>query len=204
MLAGVGRLDDALDQVLKARGIDPSSATINTRIGMVYTWLGNSAKASEFFERADALGASGETHMFGKTLVLVRSGELDEAARQFGAGVSLAGGNTDWIGPVFDALQDSSKRDTALAAIETAFADPQMDPRFQVIARAVLGDDDGALRVALELAESGQFYEMDFLFLEELESLRQSTGFEKLMVKLGVRQYWDENECVWSKDKVRC
>jgi hypothetical protein len=118
--------------------------------------------------------------------------------------VSLAGGNTDWIGPVFDALQDSSKRDTALAAIETAFADPQMDPRFQVIARAVLGDDDGALRVALELAESGQFYEMDFLFLEELESLRQSTGFEKLMVKLGVRQYWDENECVWSKDKVRC
>jgi DNA-binding winged helix-turn-helix (wHTH) protein/Tfp pilus assembly protein PilF len=204
MLAGVGRLDDALDQVLKARGIDPSSATINTRIGMVYTWLGNSAKASEFFERADALGASGETHMFGKTLVLVRSGELDEAARQFSAGVSLAGGNTDWIGPVFDALQDSSKRDTALAAIETAFADPQMDPRFQVIARAVLGDDDGALRVALELAESGQFYEMDFLFLEELESLRQSTGFEKLMVKLGVRQYWDENECVWSKDKVRC
>ena len=204
MLAGVGRRDDALDQVLEGRRIDPSSALINSRIGMVYTWLGNSSKASEYFERADALGASGEAHMFGKSLVLLRTGQLEEAASQFGAGVSLAGGSTEWIGPLFNGLEDPSKRETALAAIEKAFTDPQMDPRFQVIARAVLGDNDGALRIALELAESGQFYEMDFLFLEELESLRQSPGFNELMDKLGIRQYWDENECELLNDEVRC
>ena len=59
-------------------------------------------------------------------------------------------------------------------------------------------------RLALELAESGQFYEMDFLFLEELESLRQSPGFSELMDKLGIRQYWDENECELLNDEVRC
>ena len=204
MLSGVGRLDDALEQVLIAQKIDPSSAVINTRLAMAYTWLGDSAKAAEFFDRASLLDTSDEMHKLGRTLLLAREGRMDEAASQFGAGVSAAGGGTEWIGPVFAAIEDPSMTETALAAVDAAFSDPHMDPRFNIITRTVLGDVDGAMQVALSLAESDSFFEMDFLFMPEFRPFRQHDEFLLLMDKLGVQEYWDENGCSWDDDKVSC
>jgi DNA-binding winged helix-turn-helix (wHTH) protein/TolB-like protein/Tfp pilus assembly protein PilF len=204
MLSGVGRLDDALEQVLVAQKIDPSSTVINARLGMVYTWLGESEKAAEFFDRASLLDASEEIHMLGRTLLYARQGELDQAASAFGAGVSMAGHDTEWIGPLFAALEDPSATEAALSAIETAFSDPQMDPRFNIIVRAVLGDTDGAMRVAHELADSGAFFEMDFLFMPELRPFRAHENFLPLIEKFGIRRYWDENNCTWQDDTLSC
>jgi len=204
MLAGVGRLDDALEQVLIAQKIDPSSTVINARLGMVYTWLGDSEKAAEFFDRANLLDASEEIHTLGRTALLMREGRMDEAANAFGDGVSMTGRNTDWIGPVFAAIQDPSKQSAALSAIDTAIADSQMDPRFNIVARTVLGDIDGAMRVAQDLADSGANFQMDFLFMPELRPLREHDDFLLLMDKLGVQQYWDESGCRWRNDKVNC
>ena len=204
MLSGVGRLNDALEQVLIAQKIDPGSTVINARLGMVYTWLGESEKAADFFDRASLLDASEEIHMLGRTLLLVREGRMDEAASAFGTGVSMAGHEADWIGPVFAAINDPTKTAAALAAVDAAFSDPRMDPRFNVIVRAVLGDTDGAMQVALGLADSGAFFEMDFLFMPELRSLRQHDGFLTLMEKLGVQRYWVESDCRWRNDRVSC
>ncbi len=204
MLSGVGRLDDALEQVLIAQKIDPSSTLINVRLGMVYTWLGESEKAAELFDRASLLDASEEIHMLGMTLLLMREGRMDEAASTFGTGVSMTGRTTEWIGPVFAAIEDPSKTEAALSAIDAAFADPQMDPRFNIIARTLLNDVDGAMQVSLALADSGAFFEMDFLFMPELRPLREHDDFLLLMDKLGVQQYWDESGCRWRNDKVSC
>ncbi|MDH3350430.1 MAG: winged helix-turn-helix domain-containing protein [Gammaproteobacteria bacterium] len=204
MLAGVGRLDDALAQLLIAQKIDPSSAVINSRLGTVYTWLGNSKKANEFFERAIQLDAGGETYRFGKTLLLTREGKLDEAADMFAAGVAMSGGQTDWIAPVFAAIADQSLTATALTAIETAFLDPQLDPRLNIISRTVLDDIDGAIEVALSAADKDEFFEMDFLFIPELRQLRLHADFPVLMEKLGIQKYWTEKECRWQGDAVSC
>ncbi len=204
MLAGVGRLDDALAQILIAQRIDPSSVVINTRLGMVYTWLGDSEKANEYLDRASQLDASWEMYALGKTLLLAREGKLDEAATLFRDGVSMAGGSTDWIDSVFAGLEDSSMKDAALTAIDAAFSDPQMDPRINVIVRTKLGDVDGAMGVAMSLADSEVFFEMDFLFTPELLPLRQHTRFPGLMKKLGIQSYWDELGCVWLNDSVSC
>jgi DNA-binding winged helix-turn-helix (wHTH) protein/tetratricopeptide (TPR) repeat protein/TolB-like protein len=204
MLAGVGRLDDALEQMLIAQKIDPSSGVINSRLGTIYTYLGNSKKANQFLERASQLDASGETYMFGKTLLLSREGRFDEAVDMFAAGVSMSGGRTDWIGPVFAAIEDSSMTGVALTAIETAFLDPQLDPRLNIISRTVLGDIDGAIEVAMSLADEDEYSENDFLFMPELSPLRQHPEFLGLMEQLGIQSYWNEKGCTWRGDAVSC
>jgi tetratricopeptide (TPR) repeat protein len=204
MLSGVGRLEDAIEQVLIAQKIDPSSAVLNVRLGIVYIWLGDNEKATEYLDRASLLDASDEMYLLGRTLLLMREGNMDEAARTFGAGVSMAGRDTDWIGPVFAAIEDESKTEAALSAIDAAFTGPHMDPRFNIMARTVLNDIDGAMRVAQEMADSGAIFEMDFLFMPELRQLREHADFLLLMDKLGVQRYWDENNCTWQDDELSC
>ncbi len=204
MLAGVGRLDDALEQILIAQRIDPTSVIINTRLGMVYTWLGENEEASEYLDRARQLDASWEMHMLGRAILLAREGQLEEAKNMFDAGVTLAGGTIDWLVPFFEALEDPSNKPVALAAIADAFENPVMDPRVKVIALAVLGETDGAMSVAMTLAHSDVFFEMDFLFTPELQPLREHPGFLVLMKELGVVDYWEANQCIWENDQVRC
>jgi len=204
MLGGVGRLDDALEQILIAQKIDPTSVIINTRLGFVYTWLGDDKNASEYLDRASQLDASWEMHMFGRTILLAREGQMDEAMNMFDAGVTLAGGTNDWLGPFFEALQDPSKNPAAVAAIDEAFDGPNMDPRVEVIVLTVLGETDAAMDVAMTLASSDVFFEVDFLFTPELRPLREHPGFLVLMEELGVVDYWEANQCVWEEDRVHC
>ena len=204
MLGSVGRLDDALEKILEGQRMDPSSALMNSRAAIVHTWIGNADEAAEFFDRSSRLGASSEIHLLGKALLLIRDGRAKEAASLTFAGVSAASRATVWIGPVFAAMQDSSMRDAALVALDEAFENQQVDPRLVIVARTMLDDVDGAVAVANSLAESGGIFEMEILFLPELRSLRQHPGFPGLMDKLGVQEYWDENNCVWQDDKISC
>jgi tetratricopeptide (TPR) repeat protein len=204
MLAGVGRLDDALEQVLEAQKIDPSSAVINSRVAILYTWLGESDMAAEFYERSNQLGASGEIHLLGNALLLIRQGRVTEASELTSEAVSMTGGGTDWIGPVFAGVRDPAMRGEALAALDVASKQEQLAPRLEITARAVLGDVDGAMRVANLLVQAGEIFEMDILFIPELRELRRHGGFPDLMQNLGVKAYWDENGCVWLDDRVHC
>jgi hypothetical protein len=171
---------------------------------MVYTWLGENQNALEYLDRASQLDASWDMHMWGRAFLYAREGDMDEAARMFDAGVTLAGGTAEWLGPFFDALKDPSKTPIALAAIEEAFGDPAMDSRVNVIVRTLLGDTDGAMNVAMALANSDVFSEVDFLFAPELQPLREHPQFLTLMKKLGVVDYWEANRCVWENDRVHC
>ena len=204
MLGSVGRLDDALEKILEAQRIDPSSALMNSRAAIIHTWIGNTAEAAEFYDRSSRLGASSEIHLLGKALLLIRDERAEEAASLFFAGVTAAEFATAWIDPVFAAMQDPSMRDAALVAIDEAVTDQQVDPRLVIVARTMLGDVDGAMALANSLAESGGIFEMEILFLPELQPFRQHPGFAGLMDKLGVQDYWDENQCSWQDDEVSC
>ena len=204
MLADVGRLDDALQLILLALEIDPSSAVLNSRAAIIYTWLGESGRAGDYYERASKLGASNEIHMLGQAMLPIREGRFEDAANLVGAGMEFAGGRADWIEPLFKAVDDPAARAAALAAIESAFADEIIDPRLEIIARTMLDDIDGAMNVAMSTAESDKVREMDVLFLRELRPLREHADFLKLMDSLGVLDYWNSNGCAWRDDKIRC
>jgi DNA-binding winged helix-turn-helix (wHTH) protein/TolB-like protein/Tfp pilus assembly protein PilF len=204
MLASVGRLDDALEQIQVAQRIDPSSALINSRMAIVYTWLGDSESAAEFFARANRLGLSDESPVLVNAVLYIRDGRLNEASQLIINAVSAAGGSTDWVEPVFAAIADESKTEKASAALDVASMRGDLDPRLEISARTMLGDVDGAMQVAELLARPDKFLEFDFLFLPELRPFREHPGFLRLMQKLRVKNYWDKNACEWVDDKVNC
>jgi len=204
LLASVGRREDALEQILLAQKMDPSSAVINSRVAVVYTWLGEAERAAEFYERSNRLGGVGENYLLGNALLLVREGRLNEAAEQARAATLVNEDSSEWVDPVFAAMLDPAKREAALAAIESASSSKQMDPRIDVVLRTMFGDVDGAMRTASLLTQPDEFFEMDMLFLPELRPLRQHPEFPGLMQNLGIQSYWDDKGCVWLDDSISC
>jgi tetratricopeptide (TPR) repeat protein len=204
MLSSVGRLDDALAQILNGQELDPSSGLTNSRVAISYTLLGDSKRAAEFFERSAQLDISDESPTLVNAALHIRDGRMADAQKLISAAVSAAGKGTEWVEPVFAALADDSERDAAFAALDAASQRKDLDPRLDISARTFLGDVDGAMKVAEVLAQPDNFFEFDFLFLPELRPLRQHPGFLDLMQELGVKDYWDEKGCVWTNDRVNC
>ncbi len=204
MLASVGRRDDALRQILLAQKMDPSSALINSRVGVVYAWLGDAKRAAEYFERSTQLGGGGANQLFASALLMLREGRLEEAKMMSRLATSGNGESSDWVDPVFAALSDPSRRDTAIAAIESAELSKHLDPRVNVVLRTMFGDIDGAMKMAKVLAQPDATFEFDMLFLPELLPLRQHPDFLDLTQKLGIQSYWQDNGCVWLDDSISC
>jgi len=204
MLGTVGRYDDALAQALAALEIDPTSAVINGRVAIVYTWNGDNDKAAEYFDRAKKLGASGSTLLLANALFLARQGKMEQARDLTNAGILMGGGTTDWVDSVFAALGDPALREQALAAVDKASAEGRLILQIEVILRMMLGDTDGALAVARMLVQPGAAFEMELLFLPEFLPLRRRPEFLELMDALGVTEYWAQAGCVWQDLVVQC
>ncbi len=204
MLASVGRLDDALQQALAAVTIDPDNAVINTRVATVYTWLGESEKAHEYFERAAALGASGATFSQPYALLLKRDGELLRAKSVLSEGAPMDGTTAGWVDSLFDAFADPLRAGEALKALDGAAMDGGVPPQVEVVARTLLGDVDGAMAVAQGLRGIGEVFEMDLLFAPELQPLREHPAFAALLEELGVVAYWRQAGCDWNGRVARC
>ena len=204
MLASVGRLDASLEQALIALELDPTSAVLNSRVALAYLWLGDNANAGVFFERAQKYGATGRTHLMGYALFLARNGRNDEARVMSERAAEIAGVSPDWTVPFFAAMDDPAWRPEAVAAIDAAAAAGEVTEQVEFMARVLLEDLDGALRVAQGLQRPGEIFEMDLLFIPEVEPLRAHPGFDELMTSLGLTEYWNEHRCEWAGNSVRC
>lgn len=116
----------------------------------------------------------------------------------------IAGVSPGWTVPFFAAMDDSSLRPQAVLAIDSAVTAGEVNQQVEFIARVLLEDLDGALRVAQDLEQPGEIFEMDLLFIPEVEPLRAHPGFGALMTSLGIREYWSELNCTWAVNSVRC
>lgn len=204
MLASVGRLDAALELVLLALEIDPSSAVINSRVAISYTWLLDSDNANEYFKRSVDLGNSGTTQILAYALLLARDGDFEQARSLTHSSMQSAGLSSDWIEPIFDAFSDASKAPEALRILNDTSEARSLPPQVDITVRTMLGDIEGAMRVARKLERPGELFEMDLLFIPELKPLRQHPDFMPLLERLGVVAYWQSNGCVWRSDRVIC
>lgn len=204
MLAGVGRLDDALAVALEAVRRDPSNGVFNSRVAIAYTWLGENDRALEYFSRARELGGTSSTYFVSYALVMQRLGRLDEALDYLQQGVGGDTPGAQWAGAAHAALRGVADSGQAIDALDRAADDGTINPQFELTLRMVLGDVDGAAAVAQRLAHPGTTYELDLLFLPELEPLRRRPEFVEFMERLGITEYWDTVGCTWSETRVEC
>ena len=204
MLASVGRLDEALEQVLLAVEMDPGSGVINSRVAITYTWLQDSVNANEYFERSVDLGNSGTTQILAYALLLARDGKIEQARNLTHSSMQSAGLSSDWIEPMFDAFGDPSKIPDALRILNEVSNARRLPPQVDLTVRTMLGDIDGAMRVARQLELPGEIFEMDLLFIPELKPLRQHPEFMPLLENLGIVAYWQSSGCAWRDDRVIC
>ena len=204
MLASVGRLDAALDQARMAQEMDPTSAIINSRLALAYTYLDDRPMAYEFFERSEKLGAGGTSHNFSYALLLMRDGKLDEAYERSQLAIESAGIEMVWVDPVFAAFTDPAASGAALDAIDVAVAENQINAQVEFMVRGLLGDLDGAMGVARRLKDPGEAFEIELLFLPEMRPLREHDDFPALMNALRISQYWEDNGCIWIDAAVQC
>ena len=116
----------------------------------------------------------------------------------------MAGGTEAWIDPVFAALDDATQRDAALAAVDAAATQDGISKQIEFIVRVVLDDLDGAMRVARLLESEGEVFEMDLLFIPEVQPLREHPEFESLLDALGITEYWRARGCAWTGTGAVC
>lgn len=192
MLACVGRLEDALEVALQGYHLDPSSALINGRVAIAYTWLDEREDATKFFERAESLDTDSAAYNLSHAVLLIRLGRLSEAESLVREATISGGGDIAWIEPVFMALEDPAHRAAALEAVDKSSRDGSIDLRVEAFARIKLDDVEGAWRVARKAGDPAATVVPDFLFLQELQPLRQHPGFLELMESLGIDRYWRE------------
>ena len=203
-LASVGRLDGSLEQALTAWRMDPDNAVINSRVALSYAWLGESEQALEFFQRAERLGAAGTTHLMGYALLLATRGDHDAAGAVARRAMQEAGIVDGWVDAVLRALEDGSNRRQALEALDRAAAGGQLKPQVEVVTRMLLGDKEGAMRIAKRLLEPGEAFEMDLLWIPQFEPLRRHPQFAELVAGLGLTDYWASVGCELDDARVVC
>jgi DNA-binding winged helix-turn-helix (wHTH) protein/TolB-like protein/Tfp pilus assembly protein PilF len=204
MLAGVGRKEAALEQALAAHRLDPGSSVINTLVATMYIWLDDNENAARFFERSNQLGSASQYDYFGYALMLIRQGMREKAHELVLAIPTADHSASGWVDPLFQAFEDPSHGPAAIAAMDEATRTGALEARVNMALRVFLGDVDGAMRMAKDLAGPGTHRPMDLLFLTELRPLREHPEFMDLMEMLGVKDYWDENGCMWLDDSVTC
>ena len=204
MLGSVGRFDEALHQVSLALEKFPRSAVLHSRIAVVHAWNGNTSQADLYFERARQLGVGGGSFDLAHAVHLMRKGAFTDATRAASRGVADGGGPTDWVNPMIAAIQGEGDPAIAIAALDDATALKPLNPQVEATARAILGDLEGAMRVARSLAQSEQSYETEFLFLDELAALHARPDFLPLLESLGITAYWEQAGCRWQQRMVDC
>lgn len=209
MLACVGRLEESRDIALQGEVVDPDSTVINSRIAMIYTWLGNTGKAHEYFERANDLDATGIIHDMAYALFLKRTGQLDKSRTMSLAAATVIESDTSWINPVYRALAEPTPENAqaALNAINKTWETWGKDkviPHIVILVRTLLGDVEGAMEIARLLDNPGETFSMEILFIDELEPLRRHPDFMQLLEDLNVVTHWDDVGCRWEDDRVIC
>jgi Tfp pilus assembly protein PilF len=176
-LAAVGKPDLALQSVLQAKRLDTLSPAINQRLAVVYQWVDDDQHAYQQFQLARELGMGPRANPEAYALQLVRRKEYSEARAILLDLQRVFQRASDWVDPVIVALQDPSRQDAALDALESVAADRQISLKYLQGAYVVLGAGEPALNVAFELLHQPLDFEVEFLFARENEVVRRQPRF---------------------------
>ena len=206
LLASLGQMDRSLEQAIAARAMEPASQVSNSRVAISYFWINDMAKARHYFEEAKTMGDGAPIHNFAYTTFLIRDNRIEDARASAKIALDMLQADDWWVDPVFDGLAHPGNQeivDIAFDTIDQMVADG-VPSYITMTLWAVFGQADRVMDVAWKIAESGTFYELEVIYLDEFKVLRQHERFPELLQALGLTEYWNSIGCRWSNDQVLC
>ena len=132
---------------------------------------------------------------------------MDEARQKAKEALSSYGQATEWVDPVFDGFMNSSGAESladTIASISAAAANGVIPTNIELTLWALLGQGDKAMQAAWALKESGEYFEVEIIFLDEFSLLREHEEFAEFLQSLGLTEYWDSIGCQWDGSRVIC
>ena len=206
-LANVGLLDQSLVQAKKAQEMDTASPILNARLGVAYHWLNDSENAEKYYSRAADQEVGSWIHNLAYTLFLMREQRLDEARQKAREALESYGQSTNWVDPVFAGIMnaaDPESLQSTVASISAAAASGALPPNIELTLWAYLEQSGKAMEAAWALQESGEYFEVEIIYLDEFRVLREHQEFPELLEALGLTDYWESIGCRWDGDRVIC
>ncbi len=206
-LANVGLLDQSLVQAKKAQEMDTASPILNARLGVAYHWLNDSENAEKYYSRAADQEVGSWIHNLAYTLFLMREQRLDEARQKAREALESYGQSTNWVDPVFAGIMnaaDPESLQSTVASISAAAASGALPPNIELTLWAYLEQSGKAMEAAWALQESGEYFEVEIIYLDEFRVLREHQEFPELLEALGLTDYWASIGCRWASDQVLC
>ena len=184
-LVGLGRLDDALQDLRTARQLDPLSPIINTRLGSTLEYARQYDEAITELRKAIALDPSNVLARFelGKTLAV--QGHFDQALKEFPDALEAQGGYcAGWLGASYGLARRQDDARAVYRRLEALSRVRYVTP--EGLALAALGSGDTSL--ALDWLERGlrenSFY-LVFLNVDPMfDPLRNEPRFKAILARM--------------------
>ncbi|MFQ6007019.1 MAG: winged helix-turn-helix domain-containing tetratricopeptide repeat protein [Woeseia sp.] len=207
-LANVGLLEKSLEHAKIARELDTASPILNARLGVAYHWLNDSDNADKYYSIAADQQVGSWIHNLSYTLFLIRERRIDEARQKAKEALMSYGQSTDWVDSVFDGfanLAEAGPISATLESVDAAVASGELPLNIALSLWALLGQGDKAMEAAWSfLHDSGEYFEVEIIYLDEFRVLREHEEFPELLDALGLTAYWDSIGCHWDGARVAC
>lgn len=191
-LSAIGRLDDSRKAATYSKELDGISAVVNNRLAVTYLWLDNNSQAEKYFGHGFEFGFINYTNP-GYAIFLLRKKEFTGAKETLSLILKSNGVSNDWVSPVIDGFYDNSQRAKAVASFQLAIANNQVPPRFQPPIWIFLKEYLRAANSFDELIQNKYALDIEFLFSTEAKEFRATEEFQRLMVIIGLQQFWLES-----------
>jgi eukaryotic-like serine/threonine-protein kinase len=188
-LAAMGRFDEALSEISRAREIDPLSLIINSVMGEVLYESRQYDQAIEQLHKTMEIDPNfAETHrLLGETYVQL--GRTDKAASEFKKAMSLSGDSPQYMASLARFYAVSGRSDNAkkiLKQLKTHSARGYVSSADLSLVFAGLGDKDGAFELLRQAYEQRDPFLVNIKVDPRLDNLRSDTRFKELMRSVGL------------------
>ena len=206
-LANIGLLEKSLEHAKMAYEMDTASPILNARLGVAYHWLNDAENARKYYAKAADKEVGSWIHNLAYTLFLMREQRIDEARHKAKEALESYGQPTDWVDAVFDGFlnpSDTESLDRTATSVSMAVTSGALPTNIELVLWAYLGQGDKAMEAAWALQESGEYWEVEIIYLDEFKVLREHEEFPELLQALGLTDYWSSIGCRWNNDQVLC
>ncbi len=208
LLGDLGFSEQSLQQALAARALEPASQVSTSRVAIAYMWKNDMDSARKYFDEANSMNVGAPDHHIAYSFFLIRDDRLDEAKNSINFALSLANRDNWWVDVIFDALNnpdDQERQQIAFSTIDGMSSDEAMPPYVMMTIWALFDNGDKIIEIALQQArEVGVIYELETIFLDEFDVLRDHPDFPQFLSAIGLTDYWNSVGCIWQTQQLVC